>query len=89
MRAYEFEKIDDTQYVLRSPIFEIKILKDGDSFSWAAYSQYKTIAGAEALPDKEDLRISIIEGISSLVREITSLKHAALEGIKMMPEKRP
>ena len=86
MRAYEFEKIDDTQYELRSPFFEIKITKDGDSFSWAAYSQYKTIAGAGDLPDKEDLQVSIIEGITSLVHEITSLKHAALEGIKMMEE---
>ena len=82
MRAYEFEKIDDTQYELRSLIFKIKIIKDGDSFSWAAYSQYKTIAGAGDLPDKEDLEVSIKEGINSLIYELQSLRYKALEGIK-------
>lgn len=82
MRAYEFEKIDDTQYEFRSPIFKIKIIKDGDSFSWAAYSQYKTIAGAGDLPDKEDLQVSIKEGINSLIYELQSLRYKALEGIK-------
>lgn len=88
MRAYEFEKIDDTQYELRSPNFEIKIIKDGDSFGWAAYSQYKTIAGAGNLPDKEDLKDTIREGINSLIYELTSLWYEVQKGIKMMPEKR-